>query len=212
MGQEGSFSQELFFPHVQACTHLAAMSPLQDAAWGEDSSTFCQKKTTQLFIYRPPCPVWFGAKAAQQWLHWTKPPYLRLCGGFLPQNVFLIYTPMDLIHLPAGSNFPLLHLFSVPNNLAAQTNCTHTVIGYGFIKEGVLQPSVLVCLIVQFNDREELVSPRADVLALESNVEANKSRPRKDLAQVFKKDSSSFNETTMTEQEAYYQCKGEKCL
>lgn len=87
------------------------------------------------------------------------------------------------------------------------------VIGYGFIKEGVLQPSVLVCLIVQFNDREELVmSPRADVLASESNVEAHKSRPRKDLAQVFKKDSSSFNETMMTEQEAYYQCKGEKCL
>lgn len=56
------------------------------------------------------------------------------------------------------------------------------------------------------------MSPRADAPALESTVEASRSHPRKDLAQVFKKDSSSFNETMLMEQEVYYQCKGGKCL
>lgn len=60
------------------------------------------------------------------------------------------------------------------------------VIGYGFIKEGVLQPLGLVCLIVQFNGRAEpVVSPRAYAPASESTEEASRSCPRKDLAQVF---------------------------
>lgn len=54
--------------------------------------------------------------------------------------------------------------------------------------------------------------PRADAPPSESTAETSESHPRKDLASVFKKDSNSFNETTLTEQEAHYQCKGEKCL
>lgn len=56
------------------------------------------------------------------------------------------------------------------------------------------------------------MSPRADAPASESTAETSESRPRKDLACVFKKDSNSSNETTLTEQEAHYQRKGEKCL
>lgn len=62
------------------------------------------------------------------------------------------------------------------------------VIEYGFIKEGVLQPSVLECLIVQFKSRAGLVmSPHADAPASESTAEATRSHPRKDLAQMSKK-------------------------
>lgn len=57
-----------------------------------------------------------------------------------------------------------------------------------------------------------LMSPRANAPASESTAETSESHPRKDLARVFKRDSNSFNETTLTEQGAHYQSKGEKCL
>lgn len=57
-----------------------------------------------------------------------------------------------------------------------------------------------------------LMSPRADAPASESTADTSESHPRKNLDPVFKKDSNSFNETMLTEQEAHYQCKGEKRL
>lgn len=57
-----------------------------------------------------------------------------------------------------------------------------------------------------------VVSPRADAPASESTAETSESLPRKYLACVFKRDSNSFNETTLPEQEAHYQSKGEKSL
>lgn len=86
---------------------------------------------------------------------------------------------MDLTHLPAKYNFPVL-LLSVPKDLAAHADCTHIVMRCIFINVGVLQPSTSLSFKVQFNGRAEgVVSPNDCSPVSEGATEARRICPIK---------------------------------
>lgn len=61
-------------------TQQVAMSPLPDAAWGDDLFAFCKKRASLYSQASQLDMVW--AKAIQQYLHQTKTPDIHLWGFF----------------------------------------------------------------------------------------------------------------------------------